>query len=174
MFKEHQLNSALVSATNQTNIKQQNKAFKLLQKLFSDSLNQKTIAIAGLSFKSNTDDLRESSSLALIDQLLKEGVKIRVYDPEAMENMKKLYQSLNGQITYCKNSYDAAKGAHAFMIMTEWHAFRSLDLNKLKTVLASPYFLDFRKIYEPKELEKSGLDYYILGRKNTLLTKKTA
>ena len=168
IFKEHKLDSALVTATNQANNKQKNKAFNLLQNLFKDTLSEKTIAIAGLSFKSNTDDLRESSSLVLIDQLLKEKSQIRVFDPEAMENMKALYSSQNKQITYCKNSYDAAKGSHAFIIMTEWHAFRSLDLNKLKKALASPYFLDFRKIYEAKEIDKTGLSYYILGRKNTL------
>ena len=100
-------------------------------------LKGKTIAVLGLSFKPNTDDIRDAPSLAIIQSLLKEGVRIRVYDPVSMKEAEKIIP----EIKYCKDPYDAIKGADALVIMTEWNQFRNLELEKIKKLLKRAVFL---------------------------------
>ena len=125
-------------------------------------LKEKTIAILGLSFKPNTDDIREAPSLYIIRRLLTEKAKIRVYDPvvrslELRANDSKL-------ITYCNDPYEAAKGAHVLVIVTEWNQFRNLELERIRKLLKEPNFFDFRNIYEPQKLKESGFKYFCVGR----------
>ncbi len=122
----------------------------------------KTIAVLGLSFKPNTNDIREAPSLHIIKQLIKEGAKIRAYDPVAMNDAK----AEMPKITYCKDPYDAARGAHAVVIVTEWNQLRNLDLDKLKKAMKGRYFFDLRNIYMPAKMAKTGFDYYSVGRPN--------
>ena len=166
IFKQHELKGELVEATQKANIKQKKRCADLIQKTFEDKdANKLTIAIAGLSFKANTDDIRESSSIQLIDNLLEKSFTVKVFDPAAQDNVKAIYKE---KLYYAQNTYDAAENADALVIMTEWHAFRSLDLNRLKEKMRSAYFFDFRKIYEPEELSKTGFNYYILGRETNI------
>lgn len=166
IFQQHELKGELVEATQKANIKQKKRCAEIILKTFKDQDAEKiSIAIAGLSFKANTDDIRKSSSLQLIDDLLKNGFKVRVYDPAAQDNVKVIYKE---KLLYAQNTYDAAENADAIVIMTEWHAFRSLDLNRLKEKMKSAYFFDFRKIYEPEELSKAEFNFYILGRETNI------
>lgn len=166
IFQQHQLEGGLVEATQKANLKQKKRCADIILKTFKDQNAGKiTIAIAGLSFKANTDDIRESSSLQLINDLLEKGFKIKVFDPAAQNNIKAIYKE---KLLYAKNTYDAAENADALVIMTEWHAFRSLDLNRLKEKMKRAYFFDFRKIYEPEELSKAEFNFYILGRETNI------
>lgn len=125
-----------------------------------DDIKAKTIAILGLSFKPNTDDIREAPAISIIQSLLKEGANIRAYDPVAMENTKMVFPD----ITYCSDAYDACKGADAVVIVTEWNQFRNLDLGKLFSLLKQPYFFDLRNIYDPTKMKGMGFRYYSVGR----------
>ncbi|MBI5745637.1 MAG: UDP-glucose/GDP-mannose dehydrogenase family protein [Nitrospirae bacterium] len=124
-------------------------------------LNGKTIGILGLSFKPNTDDMRDAPSIEIINALQKSGAKINAYDPAAMDEAKKVLKD----ITYCDDSYMAIDGADALIILTEWNQFRNLDLEKVKSLIKSPIFIDLRNVYEPNKIKELGLKYVGLGRK---------
>ena len=124
-------------------------------------LKGKTIGILGLAFKQNTDDIRKSPSIDIIQLLLKEGVQIRCFDPLAMENSRKVFPTL----TYCQDEYETAQSSDALVIATEWNQFRNLDLSKIKNNLKSPILLDLRNLYEPENTKKLGFIYEGVGRK---------
>ena len=120
----------------------------------------KTIGILGLSFKPNTDDIRDAKSLEIIAKLLDEGASIRAYDPVAMENTRALFPD----ITYCNNAYNVAEGCDAVTIVTEWREFKFLNLEKIKQVMKKPIIFDGRNIYQPERKKKLGFEYYSIGR----------
>jgi UDPglucose 6-dehydrogenase len=124
-------------------------------------LEGKTIAVLGLSFKPNTDDVRESPALRFVDRLLAQGARVKAYDPAAMENVRRVY---GDRISYCEDSYDAVRGADALVIMTEWNEFRVLDLERAKSLLARAVVFDCRNVYQPEAMEKMGFSYHSFGR----------
>jgi len=123
-------------------------------------LKGKTIAILGLAFKQDTDDIRKSPAIDIVKLLIKEGAYIRCFDPLAIDNTKKILPSL----TYCQDEYDTARNSHALVILTEWNQFRNLDLSKIKKLLKTPVLLDLRNIYDPKKAKSLGFVYEGVGR----------
>jgi UDPglucose 6-dehydrogenase len=121
----------------------------------------KTIAVLGLSFKPNTNDMREAPSVFIIEKLLKEGAKIKTYDPVAMNDALGIFGK---KIKYAKGAYDCIDGADAVIIVTEWNEFRNLELPRIKKLLKTPCFFDLRNIYEPEKLKKLGFTYFSVGR----------
>jgi UDPglucose 6-dehydrogenase len=124
------------------------------------SVRGKTIAVLGLTFKPNTDDMRDAPSLAVITALQDAGAKVRAYDPEGMEAAK----AMLADVDYALDPYACAQGAHALVIVTEWDIFRALDLKRLKTALAQPVVVDLRNIYRPEEMSRRGFTYVSVGR----------
>jgi UDPglucose 6-dehydrogenase len=124
------------------------------------SVAGKTIAVLGLTFKPNTDDMRESPSLDLVPALLAAGAKVKAHDPEGMAEAKKLLDGAE----YCAGPYEAMQGADALVIVTEWNAFRSLDLARMKALLKAPVVIDLRNVYNPREMAAAGLQYSSIGR----------
>lgn len=124
------------------------------------SLEGKTLAVLGLAFKPNTDDLRDAKSLDIITRVLAEKGTVRVYDPIAMDNTRLVFP----QIDYCSNAYEAAQGADALVVVTEWNEFKFLDLVRVKDALRQPIILDGRNIYDPERMRRLGFDYYCVGR----------
>ncbi len=120
----------------------------------------KTLGLLGLSFKPNTNDLREAPALAIAQQLMKEGAVIRAYDPAALEEGSKLLPGL----VPCKDAYDTAEGSDALIIMTEWNQFRNLDFDRLKTALRRPLLIDLRNVYDPARIAGFGFHYVSVGR----------
>ena len=120
----------------------------------------KTAAVLGLTFKANTDDMRDAPSLAIVQALQDAGMKVRAYDPEGMELAAKL---LDG-VTYCKDAYEALEGAHAAVIVTEWDAFRALDFARMGELLAEKLLVDLRNLYDRAEVERQGFRYVAVGR----------
>ncbi|MGZ3589174.1 MAG: UDP-glucose dehydrogenase family protein [Thermodesulfobacteriota bacterium] len=120
----------------------------------------KTIGILGLSFKPNTDDIRESSSLVIIQGLLELGAKVKAFDPAAMEQTKAVLPG----VEYGKDAYDVAKGADVLVLATEWNQFRRLDLQRIKGLLKTPLFIDLRNVYDPDQMRRLGFDYCGVGR----------
>lgn len=137
------------------------KLIPTIKKHFGNKLSGLTIAIWGLSFKPHTDDIREASALYNIKALLKEGVKLKVHDPEAMENVKKLF---NDDIEYFPNPYEAADGASAVLIATEWPEFRTPDFDRLNKILKSKVIFDGRNLYDLTAMRDLGYTYYSIGR----------
>lgn len=126
------------------------------------SVRGKRIAIFGLTFKPNTDDMREAPSIAIIQALLDQGAHITAYDPEGMASARDYF----AQIGYAQNAYDAAAEADCVVIVTEWNEFRSLDFERLREIMATPVLVDLRNIYRPKDVERLGFAYASLGRPN--------
>ncbi len=120
----------------------------------------KTIAVLGLTFKPNTDDMREAPSIPLIAALQDMGAKVRAYDPVGMEQSREFLKN----VTFCNDAYDCAQGASALVIVTEWEQFRALDFARLKDVMARPVLVDLRNIYRPDELARHGFAYEGVGR----------
>jgi len=126
-------------------------------------LRGKTVAILGLTFKPNTDDMREAPSLPLITALQDMGAKVRAYDPVGMEQAKLVIE----HVTFCNDAYSCAEGASALVIVTEWEQFRALDFARLKAAMAQPVLVDLRNIYRPEELARHGFAYEGIGRVKT-------
>ncbi|MBI5846691.1 MAG: UDP-glucose/GDP-mannose dehydrogenase family protein [Nitrospirae bacterium] len=158
--KNHNMELGIVKSAVHVNDHQKKLAFEKIR----DGLGKlagKTVAVLGLSFKPNTNDMREAPSIFLVEQLLKAKAKVRAYDPIAMDDARAIFKST---IRYAKNPYDCMKGADAVVIVTEWNEFRSLELMKVKALLKTPYFFDLRNIYEPAKMRKLGFKYSCIGR----------
>lgn len=125
------------------------------------NLRGKKVGVLGLSFKPNTDDMRYAPSIDIIGELLKEGVEIRAYDPQAMERAKEIFPD----ITYCKDPYEVCEGCDGLVILTEWDEFRELDLKKVKKLLKTPILIDGRNVFEPETARNEGFIYSGIGRK---------
>jgi UDPglucose 6-dehydrogenase len=128
-------------------------------------LDGRVVAVLGLAFKPNTDDMREAKSVEVIDGLLKLGVAVRSYDPVAMPNARR---SLPGSITFCESPYEAAAGADAVALVTEWNEFKFLDLERLRGVMRQPVIFDGRNLWQPDRMRRLGFEYYSIGRKPVL------
>ncbi len=124
------------------------------------SVKGKTVAILGLTFKPNTDDMRDAPSLVIVPALKEMGATVRAYDPEGTHEAKKML----ADITYCEDAYDAMQGAHAAVVLTEWNQFRNLDVKRMKSLLAEPVIVDLRNIYAPADMEAAGFRYTCVGR----------
>ena len=136
---------------------------KVLHALTADGDGEakgRTVALLGLTFKPNTDDMRDAPSIAIAQALTDAGVAVRAYDPEGMEPAQRMMPEL----TYCRDAYEAATGADAVVIVTEWDAFRALDLAKLKAIMAAPVLVDLRNVYRREDVEAAGFAYTAVGR----------
>lgn len=126
----------------------------------------KTIAILGLTFKPETDDMRDSASLVIVPSLQQSGATLRLYDPQGMKEAARIFQAEN--ISWCNDAYDAMQGADMAVIVTEWNEFRRLDLKKVKSLLTSPLVVDLRNIYKRQDMLKHGFHYISIGRQHVL------
>jgi len=139
---------------------------KLLKKLQQVLwvIKGKLIGILGLSFKPDTDDIREAPSLKVIKWLLEEGASLRLYDPQAMENVKRTVPEKLGEVVYTDSPYEAAKDSHALLIITEWDEFLHLDFADIKKTMATPIIIDGRNCLDTEKVRSAGLEYYGMGR----------
>lgn len=151
----------ILNAVMDVNASQKTKLIAEIKAYFKNELKGKTMAIWGLSFKPHTDDIREAPALENIDALLKEGVKIKTHDPEAMEHVKKIY---GDKIQFCKSPYEAATNADALFIATEWPEFRTPDFDKLSGLLKNKVIFDGRNLYDLPMMRELGYTYYSIGR----------
>ena len=166
--QDYKSNLGLVEHVVKSNDKRKKNVYKKVKKVFLNQLKNKNITILGLTFKPNTDDMRDSPSLDLIPSLVKEGAKLKLFDPEGMNEAKEVFKSFNKSISWYENSYEAMKNADALVILTEWNQFRALDFDKVKSLLKKPILIDLRNIYNPNEMLKIGFDYYSIGRPRSL------
>ena len=158
---ENEYHMEVIEAVERVNEKQKSIVYDKIIKAVGD-VKGKTIAILGLAFKPETDDMREAPSLVVIDKLLKDGATVRVFDPIAMEECKR---RIGDVVTYCKNMYDAADGADVFALMTEWRQFRMPSWNVIRKVMTGNVIVDGRNIYDRQELEEQSFIYTRIGEK---------
>ncbi|MCX8068895.1 MAG: UDP-glucose/GDP-mannose dehydrogenase family protein, partial [Thermodesulfovibrionales bacterium] len=157
----------ILAAVIKVNEEQKHKIYEMVKERFKD-LKDLRFAIWGLSFKPETDDMREASAITIIEDLTQEGAYITAYDPKAMEMAKKYWLKDNPKVSYSDTKYETLKGADALIIVTEWKEFRSPDFIEIKSLLKQPIIFDGRNLYDYKILEKIGFEYYQIGRKRRL------
>jgi len=158
--EEHDRVLRILKAVEDVNQKQREVLAEKVIKRFKRNLKDKIIAIWGLSFKPNTDDMREAPSVIIINNLLKRGAKIKVYDPVSMHNAKKEF---GNRVSYGKDNYTVLKDADALVVVTEWNEFRRPNFEKMLKLMKSPVIFDGRNIYTPHKLKEMGFEYYGIG-----------
>jgi UDPglucose 6-dehydrogenase len=151
--------SLIVDAVIEVNRRQRAAMVPKIEKL-AEGLEGKTVAVLGLSFKPETDDMREAPSVDIIRGLLERGARVRAYDPAAMDEARKVLS----EIAYAEDEYDAVEGADVLVLMTEWNQFRALDLERIRALLRAPKVADLRNIYEPEAMRELGFNYIGVGR----------
>ncbi len=152
----------LVRATVEVNELQKERSFQKIKSMLGGDVSGKTVALLGLSFKPNTDDIRESPAIYIAKRLRDEGARIRAFDPAAINNAR---SELGDEgIYYAKSAYDAAVDSHAVVVVTEWNQFRNLDLKRLKSAMKGDVLVDLRNIYEPEKAKEVGFKYTGMGR----------
>ncbi|OGT23310.1 MAG: UDP-glucose 6-dehydrogenase [Gammaproteobacteria bacterium RIFCSPLOWO2_02_FULL_38_11] len=158
----------LIKAVSQVNQRQKHILFEKIKSYFKDQLKGKVIALWGLAFKPNTDDMREAPSRYLIESLWKEGAKVRAYDPVAMTEARRIYGERQ-DFVLCQNAIQTLEGADALAIVTEWNVFSSPDFEVLKQSLSHPVIFDGRNLYDPALMKQNGFSYFAIGRGETCL-----
>jgi UDPglucose 6-dehydrogenase len=161
--KQENYRADILNAVEAVNHRQKQKLFELIQKHYPNGIRGKTVALWGLAFKPNTDDMREASSRTLLKSLWEAGARVQAYDPEAMEEAQRIFSS-SKEITYANSPMSAVQGADFLVVITEWKAFWSPDFSALKQALRDAVLFDGRNIYEPEAVENAGVAYYGIGR----------
>ncbi|EKE20152.1 MAG: hypothetical protein ACD_8C00049G0001 [uncultured bacterium] len=163
--KDFGYDAEMLKQTLDTNEKQKFVLSQMVVEKLGEDLKEKTFAVWGLAFKAGTDDMRESSAITIINELVKRGAKIQAHDPEAMQMaQREEYFGENLAISYFENKYDALKDADALLIITEWKEFRTPDFDQIKKLLKTPMIFDGRLMYEPKKMKELGIEYFSIGR----------
>ena len=157
------LEMPLLRAVDRVNERQKGVLVEKVKRHFGADLTGLTFAVWGLSFKPRTDDMRDAPSIVVIEALLKAGGRIEAYDPEAMEEARKIFAD---RVRYHRRNYDALKGADALLVVTEWNEFRRPNFQTIKELLKSPVIFDGRNVYDAQELKRLGFTYYSIGRQN--------
>jgi UDPglucose 6-dehydrogenase len=161
--QDHELSLRILEAVASVNDTRKRAMARKVSAIFSGTLRGKTVAVLGLTFKPNTDDMREAPSLALITALQDLGARVRVFDPAGMSQAQALLQN----VVYCEDAYACAEAADALVIVTEWEQFRALDLDRLRDLMDCPVVIDLRNIYRPEDMSRRGFVYVCVGRPPT-------
>lgn len=159
--EDYKYDFKVLDAVMEVNDRQKTAIVSKMKNYFKDGLKGKKIALWGLAFKPDTDDIREAPALYIIDELVKEGATVSAFDPEAMENVKRL---IKDKITYGKNAYDVLQDADALLIATEWSLFRTPEFDKIQSLLKNKVIFDGRNLYDPHRMKELGFYYNSMGR----------
>lgn len=162
IVQEHGENVRIVEAAVEVNAAQKARMVKKIREMLGGSEAGKTIAVLGLTFKPETDDMRDAPSATILPALLEKGAHVRAHDPKGMDEAKKY---LPAAVVYADNPYETATGADCIVLMTEWNQYRALDLQKLKARMNAPVFIDLRNVYDPDTMRNAGFRYTGVGRK---------
>ncbi len=166
MHSDAGTSARIIQAVEETNQNQKTVLVDKLVKLWGDDLSGKKIAVWGLAFKPQTDDMREAPATVIINALLGMGATIQAYDPIAIPTAKKVFANM-ADISFMESEYDALEGADAMLLVTEWHIFRNPDWQKMKALMKRPLILDGRNQYDPRVMRELGIEYYSIGRQHT-------
>lgn len=153
----------IIEAVENVNRDQKKLLAEKIVRRFGEDLSARKFAVWGLSFKPDTDDMREAPSITIIGELIKRGARINAYDPKAIENARRVLDRFDGSIEYVESKYDALKGTDALILITEWREFRQPDFGEIVKLLKQPLIFDGRNQYNPKQLKRFGLEYFQIG-----------
>lgn len=159
--QEHGVACRVVEAVVEVNAAQKARMVRKIRMALGGNEGGKTVAVLGLAFKPETDDMRDAPALTIVSTLVEHGAAVRAHDPQAVEEAKKM---LPGDVTYCATPYEACEGADAVVLLTEWNEYRALDLERIKGLLKQPLFIDLRNVYRTPAMEAAGLKYFSVGR----------
>ena len=159
--RQHGYSAKLFEEVSSLNERQKHAIIEKIRDVFNNQIENKTFCILGLSFKPKTSDMREAPSVTIINGLLKVGAKVQAFDPEAMQEAKKIF---GDQIKYCQSPEEAARNANAIILVTEWDEFRKIDLRALRRKMARPLLLDGRNVFDPVRMRALGFTYRSVGR----------
>lgn len=159
--QEHGAPCRIVEAVVEVNAAQRARMVQKIRRALGGSESGKTIGVLGLTFKPETDDMRDSPSLAILPALMEKGVRVRAHDPQGMEEARNL---LPDGVEYCADAYEAATGVDAVVLMTEWNVYRGVDLERLHGLMAGNVMIDLRNVYEPEDMRAAGFTYHGVGR----------
>lgn len=162
IVQEHGESLRIVSAAVEVNAAQKARMVKKIRDMLGGSEAGKTVAILGLTFKPETDDMRDAPSVTIIPTLIEKGARIKAHDPKGMGEARSY---LPTEVEYVENAYDACKDADGVVLMTEWNQYRALDLTRIKKILKTPVFIDLRNVYDPERMKSLGFQYTGVGRK---------
>jgi UDPglucose 6-dehydrogenase len=160
--QEHQYSMRILEAVDTVNRQQGVRFVEKVRSHFNDDLRDKRVGVWGLAFKPRTNDMRDAPSIRVIEELLARGATVAAYDPEAMEEGKKIFGS---RIQFCSSNYGCLEGADALLLTTEWQAFRNPNFERMKSLMRQPVVFDGRNIYDPAQMRELGFTYYSIGRK---------
>ncbi|MBZ5514920.1 MAG: UDP-glucose/GDP-mannose dehydrogenase family protein [Acidobacteriia bacterium] len=163
LAEEHGVDCGILKEVERVNLQRT----RLFVKKVRDALwvlKGKTIGVWGLAFKPDTDDIREAPSLRIVDALMKEGASLRLYDPKAVPNAQRIFPEEAGRLAYCSSAYEAARGAHALLLLTEWDEFRRVDFTRVRGLMEVPVLVDGRNLFDPHRVRAAGLEYHSVGR----------
>jgi UDPglucose 6-dehydrogenase len=165
LVEKHGVPGALLREVERINLE---RVDRFLDKLYKALwiVQGKTVGIWGLSFKPNTDDIREAPSLRIVEALLKDGAHLQLYDPQAMQRVRQVFPEQPDQVTYCSSPYQACEGAHAVLLLTEWEEFQTVDLQRVASLMELPILLDGRNALNAEKARRAGLEYISIGRKS--------
>ncbi len=161
MADETEYDFQILQAVMRVNYAQRAKFMNKVERFYNGDLSGKTFALWGLAFKPNTDDIREAPALYVINELLRQGARVQAYDPEAMENVKRIY---GDKVEFCANQYDALQNADALLVVTEWNVFRTPDFTQIANTLKNNVIFDGRNVYDPQQMQDLGFHYESIGR----------
>ena len=166
--RQYQYNFQLIEAVLRVNADIKERMVDKVANALDGEVRGKTIGILGLAFKPETDDMRDSPTIPLINGLQKRGAMVRAYDPEAMENARTIFDG----VTFCKDAYETAEGADALVIATEWNEFRALNLERVKKVVRKAVIIDLRNVYDPTRMKAEGFAYTCVGRADDIRVRE--
>ena len=161
LARDHDVDLRVVDAVIECNEKRKENMLAKIAAAMDDNLEGRTIAMLGLTFKPNTDDLRESPALAILGGLLASGASLRVFDPAGINDM---LRQAHPTVQFCEDEYEAISGAECLVVATEWNQFRGLDLHRVREIMATPLIIDLRNVYDPETVRISGFEYVGIGR----------
>jgi UDPglucose 6-dehydrogenase len=159
--QENGVSSRIVEGVIEVNEAQKARMISKIRQALGGTESGKTIAVLGLTFKPETDDMRDAPSLSILPKLIDNGAKVRAHDPQGMEEARSV---LPESVVYCDDIYETLKDADALVLMTEWNVYRNLDIKRIKTQMKDNIFIDLRNVYEPKTMRANGFEYYCVGR----------
>lgn len=166
LAEEHGVDCSILKEVERVNQQRAEAFLKKLRKALW-IVQGKAIGILGLAFKPHTDDIREAPSLRVIEALTEAGARMRLYDPQAMPSMRKVFPDQPGKIAYCSSPYEACQGVHALALLTEWDEFRALDLRRVRNLMELPILVDGRNMFDPEKVREAGLEYISVGRSSS-------
>ena len=173
-MKDYGVDAGILEAVEAVNARQKRLLLEAVEEKYGERLEGRTFGVWGLSFKPETDDMREAASLVVVRGLVDRGAVVRVHDPEALRVARRHFADLGDRVVYCTSNYEAAEGVDALLILTEWKPYRRPDFERLRALMKEPVIFDGRNLFEPSRMAEAGFEYTSIGRRKAVPASKVS